>query len=204
VLAHPAFRGGAVTTRFIELHPEVLVARRDAQNRGEKLLRYLSSVAVNGPEPALGATGPPPLISSPTVPRLPLPRSEVKVDPTGATSGGGSSGTRSGGPRLRDVFLKQGPKAFATAVRAHPGTLVMDTTWRDAHQSLLATRVRTQDLLAIAPATREALASAYALECWGGATFDVAMRFLVRGWRWCAVADERRGAGSYAPTAASP
>ncbi len=72
-------------------------------------------------------------------------------------------------------------QAFATAVRKHPRTLIMDTTWRDAHQSLLATRVRTRDILAIAPATRQALAPAYSLECWGGATFDVAMRFL-REW----------------------
>lgn len=61
---------------------------------------------------------------------------------------------------------------------AVPLQLLMDTTWRDAHQSLLATRLRTRDILTIAPATREALAGAYALECWGGATFDVALRFL--------------------------
>ena len=79
---------------------------------------------------------------------------------------------------LRQIYTSQGPEAFAKAVRAHEGLLVTDTTWRDAHQSLLATRVRTTDLLAIAPATRVALGRAYSLECWGGATFDVSMRFL--------------------------
>ena len=63
-------------------------------------------------------------------------------------------------------------------MREHQGLLLTDTTWRDAHQSLLATRVRTRDLLAIAPATAHAMANAYSLEMWGGATFDVALRFL--------------------------
>jgi len=63
-------------------------------------------------------------------------------------------------------------------VRAYPGTLIMDTTWRDAHQSLLATRLRTIDMVNIAKETSHALANAFSLEMWGGATFDVAMRFL--------------------------
>ena len=74
--------------------------------------------------------------------------------------------------------MEQGPEAFAKAVRDYPGTLIMDTTWRDAHQSLLATRLRTIDMVNIAKETSFALANAYSLECWGGATFDVAMRFL--------------------------
>ena len=78
-----------------------------------------------------------------------------------------------------EVFSsKKGPEGFAKAIRANPGCLIMDTTWRDAHQSLLATRVRTIDLVNIAPQTSHALANAYSLEMWGGATFDVAMRFL--------------------------
>jgi pyruvate carboxylase len=78
----------------------------------------------------------------------------------------------------RSVLLKEGPEGFAKAIRAYPGCLIMDTTWRDAHQSLLATRVRTIDLVNIAPQTSHALANSYSLEMWGGATFDVAMRFL--------------------------
>ncbi|HEY8377720.1 MAG TPA: pyruvate carboxylase subunit B, partial [Nannocystis sp.] len=78
----------------------------------------------------------------------------------------------------RDFLRAHGPREFAQAVRAHPRLLLTDTTWRDAHQSLLATRVRTIDLLAIAPATARLLAPAFSLEMWGGATFDVALRFL--------------------------
>jgi len=78
----------------------------------------------------------------------------------------------------RHILVKDGPEAFAKAVREYKGVLIMDTTWRDAHQSLLATRVRTADLLNIAPHTSHALANAYSLEMWGGATFDVSMRFL--------------------------
>jgi pyruvate carboxylase len=78
----------------------------------------------------------------------------------------------------RNIIVEKGPEAFAKAVRDYPGTLIMDTTWRDAHQSLLATRLRTIDMVNIAKETSYALANAYSLECWGGATFDVAMRFL--------------------------
>ena len=81
-------------------------------------------------------------------------------------------------PSLRSIYVKNGPKAFAKAVREHKGLLVTDTTWRDAHQSLLATRLRTYDIMRIAPATSIAFKNAYSLENWGGATFDVAMRFL--------------------------
>ena len=79
---------------------------------------------------------------------------------------------------LRAVLVKDGPEAFAKAVRASRGTLLTDTTFRDAHQSLLATRVRTHDLLRISPFVAHRFAGLYSLENWGGATFDVAMRFL--------------------------
>lgn len=78
----------------------------------------------------------------------------------------------------RYVLLQEGPKEFSRLVRNHQKTLVTDTTWRDGQQSLLATRIRTKDLATIAPLTSHALRSAYSLECWGGATFDVALRFL--------------------------
>lgn len=78
----------------------------------------------------------------------------------------------------RNLLLEKGPKAFAQAVRNHERTLITDTTWRDGQQSLLATRVRTKDLLGVATATSHAYSKAYSLECWGGATFDVAYRFL--------------------------
>ena len=79
---------------------------------------------------------------------------------------------------LREVFLKEGPEAFAKRVRQAEGTLLTDTTFRDAHQSLLATRVRTHDLLKVSPFVAHNFSSLYSLENWGGATFDVAMRFL--------------------------
>jgi pyruvate carboxylase len=81
-------------------------------------------------------------------------------------------------PGWRDVLLREGPGGFARAVRRHDGLLLCDTTWRDAHQSLLATRMRTHDLLAAAPMTAHAMSRAYSLEMWGGATYDVALRFL--------------------------
>lgn len=79
---------------------------------------------------------------------------------------------------LRDVLVKGGPKAFAQAVRDRNELLLMDTTFRDAHQSLLATRVRTHDLLKISPFVANKFNNLYSLENWGGATFDVALRFL--------------------------
>lgn len=79
---------------------------------------------------------------------------------------------------LRDVLIKDGPKAFAKAVRDRKELLLMDTTFRDAHQSLLATRVRTHDLLKISPFVAHKFSNLYSLENWGGATFDVSLRFL--------------------------
>lgn len=78
----------------------------------------------------------------------------------------------------REILVREGPEAFAKAVRQNQGLLLMDTTLRDAHQSLLATRVRTHDLLRIAPYVSQNLTNLYSLENWGGATFDVALRFL--------------------------
>jgi pyruvate carboxylase len=124
--------------------------------QSSKLLTYLADMVVNGPRHA-GATGPPPADTAPPPPPAP-------------------SGPPP--PGWRDVLLRDGPDGWASAVRAHPGLLVTDTTWRDAHQSLLATRVRTHDLLLAAPATAHVLAPAASLEAWGGATFDVALRFL--------------------------
>lgn len=81
-------------------------------------------------------------------------------------------------PGLKQVLEQGGPAAFAKAVRQNRGLLLTDTTWRDAHQSLLATRVRSKDILAIAPTSAHALANCYSIENWGGATFDVSLRFL--------------------------
>jgi len=156
VLTHPRFLAGRVDTSFINDTPRLFRFPR-RQNRAQRLLRYLGGLAVNGPStPWLTQT--PPARIEPVLP----PVSPSEPPPRG----------------WRDVLLEYGPTGFAAAVRAHPRLLVMDTTWRDAHQSLLATRVRTIDHAAIAPATARALAPCYSLEMWGGATFDVALRFL--------------------------
>ncbi len=156
VLAHPRFAANATDTSFVDDSPELFEFPR-RRNRAQRLLRYLADVAVNGPSiPGMSRAEPAPI--EPVVPRV-----DHKTPP--------ASG-------WRDRLAAEGPEGFARAVRAHPGLLVVDTTWRDAHQSLLATRVRTAELLAIAPATARLLAPALALEMWGGATFDVALRFL--------------------------
>lgn len=81
-------------------------------------------------------------------------------------------------PGLRDILKSDGPAGFAKAVRAKKNLLLMDTTFRDAHQSLLATRVRTHDLLKISPFVAHKFNNLYSMENWGGATFDVSLRFL--------------------------
>ena len=136
-----------------------------SQNRAQKLLAYLGDLAVNGSQ-VKGQMGEPKLKDDIIMPELIDKDGEV-VDATKPCQTG-----------WRNVLVKEGPKAFAKAVRENKGCLIMDTTWRDAHQSLLATRVRTVDMLNIAHHTSYAYSNAWALECWGGATFDVAMRFL--------------------------
>ncbi|MEU6621052.1 pyruvate carboxylase [Streptomyces litmocidini] len=152
VLDDPDFRAGRVTTAFIEQRPHLLTARHSA-DRGTKLLTYLADVTVNKPH------GPRPELVSPVtkLPRLPAGR-----PPAGS----------------RQRLAELGPEGFARSLRESPALGVTDTTFRDAHQSLLATRVRTKDLLAVAPAVAHTLPQLLSLECWGGATYDVALRFL--------------------------
>lgn len=173
MLAHDEFRNGTVTTSFIAQNPHLLDASTST-NRGQKLLKYIGNVLVNGPEEALGAnltSGENRNVAKPIVPSFSV--TDNNASPSVDTSAISKTNN------LYDVYKTNGPAAFAKAVRSHSGLLLTDTTWRDAHQSLLATRVRTQDLEKIAPATALALEpSAYSLEMWGGATFDVSMRFL--------------------------
>ncbi|SCU78090.1 LADA_0A03774g1_1 [Lachancea dasiensis] len=164
LLTNPVFIDGSYWTTFIDDTPE-LFKMVSSQNRAQKLLHYLADLVVNGSS-IKGQMGLPKLHTPPTVPALHDAQGQV-IDVLAPPPAG-----------WRQVLLEQGPEAFAKAVRQYKGTLLMDTTWRDAHQSLLATRVRTYDLAAIAPTTAHALSGAFALECWGGATFDVAMRFL--------------------------
>ncbi|KAH6854162.1 carbamoyl-phosphate synthase L chain, ATP binding domain-containing protein [Chaetomium sp. MPI-CAGE-AT-0009] len=164
LLTHPTFIDGKCWTTFIDSTPE-LFDLVGSQNRAQKLLGYLGDVAVNGSS-IKGQIGEPKFKGDIIIPQL-FDESGKKIDTTQPSTKG-----------WRQIILEQGPKAFAKAVRNYKGCLLMDTTWRDAHQSLLATRVRTIDLLNIAKETSHALHNLYSLECWGGATFDVAMRFL--------------------------
>ncbi len=164
LLTHPTFIDGTCWTTFIYDTPQ-LFDLVGSQNRAQKLLQYLGDLAVNGSS-IMGQAGEPKLKTDIIQPVL-LDEAGNKIDVTTPCTKG-----------WRQIILNEGPKAFAKAVRNYKGCLLMDTTWRDAHQSLLATRVRTVDLLNIAPETSHALHNLYSLECWGGATFDVAMRFL--------------------------
>ncbi|KAI8479904.1 hypothetical protein Bbelb_423440 [Branchiostoma belcheri] len=156
VLRNEEFLSGAISTHFIDQNPG-LFNFIPSRNRAQKLLYYIAHIMVNGPCTPL-PTGLMPAEITPVAPPVPfdepLPRG------------------------FRDIFVEQGPEGFAKAVRNHKGLLLMDTTFRDAHQSLLATRVRSYDLCRIAPFVSHNFANMYSLENWGGATFDVALRFL--------------------------
>lgn len=164
LLTHPTFIDGTCWTTFIDDTPE-LFKLVGSQNRAQKLLQYLGDLAVNGSQ-IKGQIGESKFKGDIIYPTL-HDREGKQIDVSKPCSKG-----------WKKIIDEQGPDAWAKAVRANKGTLLMDTTWRDAHQSLLATKVRTVDLCNIAKHTSHALDNAWALECWGGATFDVAMRFL--------------------------
>ncbi|WP_329022512.1 pyruvate carboxylase [Streptomyces sp. NBC_01423] len=152
VLDHPDFRAGRITTSFIDEHPELIRARPSA-DRGSRMLNYLAETTVNRPY------GPRPSVIDPA--------DKLPALPTGTPP-----------PGSRQRLAELGPEAFAAELRAQSAVAVTDTTFRDAHQSLLATRVRTRDLLAVAPQVAHTVPQLLSLECWGGATYDVALRFL--------------------------
>ena len=164
LLTHPTFIEGTCWTTFIDDTPE-LFKLVGSQNRAQKLLQYLGDVAVNGSSIA-GQIGESKFKGDIIMPKM-LDDAGKELDISTPCKKGWKS-----------TLDKEGPEGFAKAIRANKGCLIMDTTWRDAHQSLLATRVRTVDLCNIAAETSYALSNAFSLECWGGATFDVAMRFL--------------------------
>ncbi|MEK0084033.1 pyruvate carboxylase [Benzoatithermus flavus] len=155
VLGHPKFRSLDYTTRFIDETPELfqLTRRRD---RATRLLTWIADVTVNGHPETRNRPRPPAHAREPEPPVFP-----------GAPA-----------PGTRQLLAALGPERFAAWMKAERRVLVTDTTMRDAHQSLLATRMRTFDLAAIGPAYATGLPQLLSLECWGGATFDVAMRFL--------------------------
>jgi pyruvate carboxylase len=155
VVNHETFQRGDATTRFLDDTPE-LFQFSQRKDRATKLLTYLGEVAVNGNKEVAGKPRP----NNLKIP--PVPPHDPSAPPRGTK-------------QLLDEF---GPEKFAEWTRQQTRLLLTDTTMRDAHQSLFATRMRTYDMLAIANFMSHRLADLYSIEMWGGATYDVAMRFL--------------------------
>ncbi|TPE53860.1 pyruvate carboxylase [Amaricoccus solimangrovi] len=157
LLKHPTFLDLSYTTKFIDTTPELFQfeSRRD---RATKILTYIADISVNGHPETSGRAKPPAEARVPKPPVLSL------VDKP-------KDGTR-------QLLEAEGPQAVADWMLAQKRVLVTDTTMRDAHQSLLATRMRSYDMIKVAPAYAEMLPELFSVECWGGATFDVAYRFL--------------------------
>jgi pyruvate carboxylase len=155
VVNHPRFRAGEVTTSFLDESPE-LFRLQSRGDRATKLLSYLGDVILNG-NPEVKGKPVPKALEKATLPSVP------GIYPP---------------PGTRQLLQRLGPKKFAAWTRKEKRLLITDTTFRDAHQSLMATRVRTHDLLATASAVAQRLPNLFSVEMWGGATFDTAMRFL--------------------------
>jgi len=158
VVAHPLFRSGECTTRFIDETPELFKFQK-RRDRATRLLKFLGDVMVNGNPEMKGRS----------VPVLPLPK---PIKPAGIDLSVAPP------PGTRDRLKALGAAKFAAWMKDEKRVLLTDTTMRDAHQSLFATRMRTHDMVEIAPYYARMLPQLFSLECWGGATFDVAMRFL--------------------------
>ncbi|BDC48779.1 pyruvate carboxylase [Bryobacterales bacterium F-183] len=157
VVNHPKFQAGEITTSFLDEDTSLFKfkARRD---RATKLLTYLSETIINGNPEVKGKPKPTKALRTPA----PLPHSlEAPLKGT------------------RDLLLEIGPEKFAQWTREQTRLLLTDTTMRDAHQSLMATRMRTYDMLQTANYVSHHMSGLYSLEMWGGATFDVALRFLL-------------------------
>jgi pyruvate carboxylase len=154
VITHPRFARGQYTTRFIDETPELFRWQRK-RDRATRILTFIAETIVNGN--AEVKHRPRVTVSAAQVPRLAL------AEPP---------------PGTRQKLAELGPAAFARWMLAERRVLLTDTSMRDAHQSLLATRMRTIDMTAIAPCYASLLPQLFSVECWGGATFDVALRFL--------------------------
>lgn len=155
VIGHPKFLENTYTTQFIDKTPALFeqVKRKD---RATKLLQYIADVSVNG---------------HPDTRDRPKPRQDI-LSPKAPWF------DRDIEPGTKNRLDKDGPEKFAQWLRESPQVMVTDTTMRDSHQSLLATRMRTHDIVGVADAYASGMPNLLSLECWGGATFDVSMRFL--------------------------
>jgi pyruvate carboxylase len=156
LLKHPTFLDNSYTTTFIDNTPGLFqfAKRRD---RGTKVLTYLADISVNGHPETEGRVAPHPDLKEPRAP---------KVVPGNTPYG------------TRNLLEQKGAQAVADWMKAQRQLLLTDTTMRDGHQSLLATRMRSHDMIKVAPAYAQNLSQLFSVECWGGATFDVAYRFL--------------------------
>ncbi len=155
LLKHPTFLDNSYTTTFIDT-TEDLFNFRKRRDRATKILTYIADITVNGHPETAGRPLPPAAVRVPQAPRV--------------------SGTPPRG--AKQLLDEQGPQAVADWMAAQKQLLLTDTTMRDAHQSLLATRMRSIDMIRVAPAYAHKLPQLFSVECWGGATFDVAYRFL--------------------------
>ncbi|WP_374832581.1 pyruvate carboxylase [Paenochrobactrum pullorum] len=155
IINHPSFLANDYTTRFIDTTPE-LFTHMKRQDRATKLLTYIADVTVNGHPETRGRAQP----AATAAPKIPYTPDKKIVDGT------------------KQLLDQLGAEKFAQWMREQKRVLVTDTTMRDGHQSLLATRLRTYDIARIADTYARALPNLFSLECWGGATFDVSMRFL--------------------------
>jgi pyruvate carboxylase len=186
VLNHPKFRTNAYTTRFIDETPE-LFATKKRRDRATKLLTYIADVTVNGHPETKGRARPP---AQARTPEPPVFAGEPSVEKNRQVDAVPKS--RSVPPGAKQYLDLIGPEKFAAWMRAEKRVLITDTTMRDAHQSLIATRMRTYDIAAVAESYANGLWQLLSLECWGGATFDVSMRFLTEDpWERLALVREK-------------
>ncbi len=155
LLKHPTFLSNEYTTKFIDETPE-LFEFEQRRDRATKVLTYIADITVNGHPETKGHA---------------LPAAHVRDPRPPALRGEPQMGTR-------NLLEQKGPQAVADWMSQQRQLLITDTTMRDAHQSLLATRMRSRDMIRVAPAYAANLPQLFSVECWGGATFDVAYRFL--------------------------
>ncbi len=155
LLKHPTFLDDTYTTKFIDETPG-LFSFKKRRDRGTKVLNYIADITVNGHPETEGRAEPDAAISAPKAPMATL---DIQ-------------------PGTRNLLEDKGPQAVADWMKAQKQLLLTDTTMRDGHQSLLATRMRSIDMIKAAPAYASRMPQLFSVECWGGATFDVAYRFL--------------------------
>lgn len=155
LLKHPTFLNNEYTTKFIDETPDLFAFKR-RRDRGTKVLTYIADITVNG---------------HPETKDRPLPSADLKAPKAPARNAEPMMGTR-------NLLEQKGPQAVADWMKAQRQLLITDTTMRDGHQSLLATRMRSIDMIKVAPTYAANLPQLFSVECWGGATFDVAYRFL--------------------------